>query len=341
MRYFLTGATGFIGGHVARQLAGAGHKVIVLVRDPSKAANLAALGAALHKGDITDKETLRRPMTGVDGVFHIAAWYKIGEGTLDEARTINVQGTRNVLELIRELKVPKGVYTSTVAVFSDTKGQLVDESYRHNGPWLSTYDRTKWEAHYEVALPMIQLGLPLVIVQPGLVYGPGDKSPVRETMVQYLQRKLPLVPRKTAFNWAHVEDTARGHLLAMEKGEPGESYILAGSAHTLEEALDFAEKITGIPAPRFRASPALMKTLATLMRIAGAVVSMPAAYTAEGLRVSAGSTYLGDNSKARRELGFQARPLEEGLRQTLLHEMALLNMPLPLTGGEPNASHDG
>ena len=234
MRYFLTGATGFIGGAVARQLAGAGHKVVALVRDPAKAANLAALGAALHKGDITAKETLRRAMTGVEGVFHIAAWYKIGEGTLDEARTINVQGTRNVLELMRELNIPKGVYTSTLAVFSDTKGQLVDESYRHDGPWLSIYDRSKWEAHYEVALPMIQQGLPLVIVQPGLVYGPGDKSPVRETLVQYLQRKLPLVPRKTAFNWAHVEDTARGHLLAMEKGQPGESYILAGSAHTLE-----------------------------------------------------------------------------------------------------------
>jgi nucleoside-diphosphate-sugar epimerase len=341
MRYFLTGATGFIGAEVAKQLAEAGHQVVALVRNPSKTANLAALGAALHKGDIADRETLRRPMTGVDGVFHIAAWYKIGEGTLDKARTINVQGTRNVLELMRELNIPKGVYTSTLAVFSDTKGQLVDESYRHNGPWLSIYDRTKWEAHYEVALPMIQQGLPLVIVQPGLVYGPGDKSPVRETMVQYLQRKLPLVPRKTAFNWAHVEDTAQGHLLAMEKGKPGASYILAGSAHTLEEALDLAEAITGIPAPRFRAAPALMKTLAVLMRIVGAVVPLPPAYSAEGLRVSAGSTSLGDSSKASRELGFQARPIEEGLRQTLFHEMALLNMPLPSTGEPTNASRHG
>jgi len=92
---------------VARQLAAAGHKVVALVRDPSKAATLAALGAALHKGDLTDKESLRRPMAGVDGVFHIAAWYKIGEGRLEEARTINVQGTRNVLQLMRDLKIPK------------------------------------------------------------------------------------------------------------------------------------------------------------------------------------------------------------------------------------------
>ena len=324
MRLFLTGATGFIGGEVAKQLGAAGHKVVALVRDPSKAGNVAALGAALHKGDITNKESMRRPMTGVDGLFHIAAWYKIGEGNLAEARAINVQGTRNVLELMRELKIPKGVYTSTLAIFSDTKGHLVDENYRHNGPWLSNYDRTKWEAHYDVALPMIQQGLPLVIVQPGLVYGPGDKSTVRETLVQYLRRKLPLIPKTTAFNWSHVEDAARGHLLAMERGKPGEAYIIAGASHTLEEALELAEKITGIPAPRFRASPALMKTLATLMTVVGSIVSLPATYTAEALRVSAGSTYLGDNSKARRELGFEARPLEEGLRQTLRHEMDLL-----------------
>jgi nucleoside-diphosphate-sugar epimerase len=324
MRYFLTGATGFIGGEVAKQLGAAGHKVVALVRDPSKAGNVAALGAALHRGDITDKESMRRPMTGVDGVFHIAAWYKIGEGNLAEARAINVQGTRNVLELMRELKIPKGVYTSTLAIFSDTKGHLVDENYRHNGPWLSNYDRTKWEAHYDIALPMIQQGLPLVIVQPGLVYGPGDKSTVRETIVQYLRRKLPLIPKTTAFNWSHVEDAARGHLLAMERGKPGEAYIIAGASHTLEEALELAEKITGIPAPRFRASPALMKTLATLMTVVGTFVSLPATYTAEALRVSAGSTYLGDNGKARKELGFEARPLEEGLRDTLHHEMDLL-----------------
>ena len=338
MRYFLTGATGFIGGQVAAQLAQAGHKVVALVRDPTKAANLAALNVALHKGDITEKESMRRPMTGVDRVFHLAAWYKIGKGTLEEARAINVQGTRNVLELMRDLKIPRGVYTSTLAIFSDTKGQLVDEGYRHNGPWLSIYDQTKWEAHYEVALPMIHQGLPLIIVQPGLVYGPGDMSSVRETIVQYLKRRLLLVPQRTAFNWAHVQDTARGHLLAMEKGNPGETYIIAGSAHTLEEALAVAERITGIPAPTLRASPALMKMLAVAMRIVGSVASLPSAYTSEGLRVSAGTTYLGDSSKAQRELGFQARPLEVGLRQTLLYEMAVLRISLPRDQANPD--HD-
>src|SRR5262249_52462444 len=151
------------------------------------------------------------------------------------------------------------------------------------------------------------------------------------------RQKLPLVPRKTAFNWAHVEDTAQGHILAMEKGKQGETYILAGPAHTLEEAIDLAQTITAIPAPRLRASPNLMRGFAALTRIVGTVVPLPASFTAEALRVSAGSTYLGDNSKACRELGFQVRPLAEGLRQTLLYEMARLNMALP---GHPKVGHD-
>jgi nucleoside-diphosphate-sugar epimerase len=179
MNYLVTGATGFIGGRVARQLLAAGHEVIALARTPSKAQELVALGVQVHAGDITDKESLRTPMTGVDGVFHIAAWYKVGTREKSQAETINVGGTRNVLQMMQELGIPKGVYTSTLTVFSDTRGQMVDESYTYTGTsFLSEYDRTKWKAHYEVALPMMQAGLPLVIVQPGLVYGPGDTSVV-------------------------------------------------------------------------------------------------------------------------------------------------------------------
>ena len=176
-------------------------------------------------------------MTGVDGIFHIAGWYKIGVKDKSEGEKINVQGTRHVLELMKELGIPKGVYTSTLAVFSDTGGRLVDETYRYNGPHLSEYDRTKWVAHYKVADPMIEAGLPLVIVQPGLIYGPGDTSSVRTTLIQYLQRKLPMIPEKTAFCWAHVDDIARGHILAMDLGQPGESYIIAGPRHTFVEVL--------------------------------------------------------------------------------------------------------
>ena len=328
MKYFLTGATGFIGAHVARQLIEAGHEVIAVVRTPANAQDLAGLGIVIHKGDVTDKESMRAPMTGVDGVFHIAGWYKIGVRDKSAGEQIIVQGTHNVLELMRELNIPKGVYTSTLAVNSDTHGKLVDETYRYDGPHLSEYDRTKWAAH-RVAEQFIAGGLPLVVVMPGLVYGPGDTSSVRTALIQYLRRQLPMIPKQTAFSWAHVDDIARGHILAMEKGKPGESYIIAGPTSTFEDALELAEQITGVPAPRLRAAPGLLKAMAELMRVVEKVVPVPEAYSAENLRINAGPTYIGDNAKARRELGYSPRPLKQGLAETLYHEMRLLGMPVP------------
>jgi nucleoside-diphosphate-sugar epimerase len=328
MKYFITGATGFIGARVAQQLAEAGHEVVAVVRSPAKAQNLVGQGIAVHQGDVIDKQSMRAPMTDVDGVFHIAGWYKIGARDASAGQQINVQGTRNVLELMRELEIPKGVYTSTLAINSDTHGKLLDESYRYNGPHLSEYDRTKSAAH-QVAEQFITGGLPLVVVMPGLVYGPGDTSSVRTTLMQYLQRKLPIVPKQTAFCWAHVDDIARGHILAMEKGKAGESYIIAGPPATLEDALHLAEQITGVPAPRLRAAPGLMKAMAGVMGVIEKIVPVPDDYRAEYLRISAGVTYLGDNAKARRELGYTPRSLKEGLAETLYHEMRLLGMPIP------------
>lgn len=325
MRYFMTGATGFIGGTIARQLIEAGHEVVALVRTPTKAQALAALGATLVEGDITDRDSLREPMRGVDGVFHVAAWYELGIEDKSRMERINVEGTRNVLETMREVGVPKGVYTSTLAVFSDTNGRVVDESYRADPAdgWLSEYDRTKWAAHYEVALPMIEEGLPLVIVMPGLVYGPGDQSTAGETLRLYLQGRLPMLVQGAAFTWGHVEDVARGHILAMEQGERGDSYIIAGPVHTFVEAIEIAEKITGRPAPRLRLPRSAVRATARLMEWVGSVVDLPPLYRAETLR-SSSATYMGSNAKARRELGYAPRPLEEGLRTTLAYEMERL-----------------
>jgi nucleoside-diphosphate-sugar epimerase/N-acetylglutamate synthase-like GNAT family acetyltransferase len=328
MKYFVTGATGFIGGRLVRQLRAAGHEVRALVRTPSKAKDLAGLGVSLHSGDITDQDSMRAAMRGSDGVFHLAAWYRIGAapGERRLAERINVQGTLNVLELMRELAIPKGVYTSTLAVFGDTEGWVGDESYRHSGPWLSEYDRTKWRAHYEIAVPMMQAGLPLVIVQPGVVYGPGDPSVIGHLLRQYLRRTLPIRPHGAAFCWGHVDDTAHGHLLAMDKGRAGESYIIAGPPHTLEEALEVAEEITGIRAPWLRPPALLLRAMAVAASVVERVVPLPQTYSGETLRIAAGATYLASSEKAQQELGFRARTLEEGLRETLLQEMAVLGM---------------
>lgn len=325
MKYFLTGGTGFIGSHVARQLVQAGHGVTAIVRDPAKAADLASAGIALHRGDVTDRDSMRIPMTGVDGVFHIAGWYKLGVRDTTPALHVNVDGTRNVLELMRELGIPKGVYTSTLAVFSDTQGRVVDESYRFTGRHVSVYDASKAAAHYDVAGSLIRKGLPLVIVQPGLVYGPGDTSMVQQTLRKYLRRKLPMIPRRTAFCWAHVDDIARAHILAMERGTPGESYIVGGEPCSFEDALRLAESITGVPAPHVHVRPGVLKALAGVMSVIERIVPVPEDYSSEFLRVNAGVTYLGSDAKARTNLGYAPRALQEGLAETLRYEQSLLD----------------
>jgi nucleoside-diphosphate-sugar epimerase len=326
MKYFITGATGFIGGRLAQQLRAGGHDVIALVRDVQKAKSLQSIGVQIAVGDITDKESLRYPMTGVDGVFHVAGWYKLGQGKTDAGVKINIEGTRNVLETMRDLNIPKGVYTSTLAVNSDTQGKIVDESYRYDGPHISEYDRTKWVAHYEVAEPLVKAGLPLVTAMPGLVYGPGDTSDFHDALLMYLKGQLPMVPQGAAYCWGHIDDIARGHIQAMEQGKPGESYMICGEPHTLVEAFKLAQKVTGIPAPRLHIPPAMMKLTAAFAGAVESFVKLPAAYTSEGLRVSAGVTYLGDNRKAKRELGFDPRPLAEGWRETLLYELRELEI---------------
>ena len=321
MKYFVTGATGFVGGVLAKKLREAGHEVNASIRNPDKAKNLQDMGVKLFKGDVTDKESMREGMTSVDGVFHVAGWYKIGTRDKSDGERVNIQGTRNVLELMQELNIPKGVYTSTCAVNSDTQGKFVDETYHFTGKHLSEYDRTKAAAH-DIAKDFIAKGLPLVIVMPGLIYGPGDTSSLRTTIIDFLKGSLPMLPTQTAFCWGHVDDIANGHILAMEKGRVGESYIIAGEPYGIADAFKLGSQITVKRAPKV-VPYQMMKALSVLVRPFDNF--LPETYTSEGLRVVAGVTYWGDNSKAKRELGYHPRPLREGWGETLLHEQKLLN----------------
>lgn len=328
MRVLVTGATGFIGGRLTRQLIDAGHTVRVLVRDPARAAGLA--GAEAVAGDIRDRASVRAAMKDAEQVYHIAAWYKIGSDDAGQAYDINVRGTRNVLELMREHGVKKGVYTSTIAIYSDTHGHTADETSPSAGPYNSVYERTKAIAHNEVALPMMAEGLPLVVVQPGVVYGPGDRSPMRDTFVMYLQRKLPMVPKDTTYCWAHVDDTARVHVQAMEKGRVGESYIVAGQICELSRVFEIAAKFTGIAAPKIKVGGDTLRFAAKMAGLAERVIPrMPSSYREEALRSVAGTTSIASSAKAERELGWNPRPLEEGLRETMLFEMHELGMTPP------------
>jgi nucleoside-diphosphate-sugar epimerase len=325
-RFLVTGATGFLGAEVVKQLIGRGHQVIALVRTPEKASLLQALGVTIHVGDITDRESLRQPMIGVDGVFHTAAWYRIGvKHSREIAERVNVEGTRNVFEIARQLQVPRIVYTSTVGVFGDTRGQMVDETHYARGPFLTEYDRSKWIAHYEVAAPMLNQGLPLVIVMPGLIYGPGDTSAVHRALADLLRNRLFITPKGATFAWGYIEDIARGVRQAMDSGSLGESYILTGPVHTFQEAFALAARIAARRQPRLHPPPALMKVAASVASVVERW-DFQFPYPAETLRLMAGTTWIASPAKAQQALGFTARPLEEGLRHTVEHELRQLGM---------------
>ncbi len=313
MHYFVTGATGFVGGYVTSHLLAEGHTVTALVRTPEQARAIAAYGVRPQVGDLLERDSLRRGMRRADGVFHLAAWHRYrGRRMRKVAEAINVIGTRNVLEVMRDLQIPRGVYTSALEVFSDTRGEVVNESHVFDGHHRSVLAATKWEAHYRVAVPMIRSGLPLVIVMPGVVYGPGDTSQLGASLARYLRGRAPLVPTRSALCWAHASDVGWGHLLAMEQGRPGQTYIMSGPAHTVHEVFTRAGRMAGkrrdpvpVPASLLRAAASALGTVRWAVPPLGA--------TAERFRALAGVTLLGDDTKARRELGWDPRPLDEGL----------------------------
>ncbi len=314
MRYAITGATGFVGGVLARRLLAEGHGVVALVRTPERAADLTAAGAELVPGDLGDAEALDQLCTGVDGLFHVAGWYKLGERDASAGTAVNVDGTRKVLSAARCNNVPRVVYTSTLAVNSDTHGSVPDETYRYAGPFVTNYDRTKAEGH-QIAAEFAAQGLAVVIVQPGLVYGPGDTAQSGQLIEQVVRGERPQVSSGGGLCWGYVDDIATGHLLAMQKGSPGESYMLAGPRLSLADGLRQLAAIAGTKGPIVVPAAAVRAT-AGVVGLLGRVVPVPPGFAAETLRSSL-ATYYGSPAKAQRELGWQARPLGDGFRQTI------------------------
>ena len=312
MHFFVTGATGFLGGFVTSRLLETGHTVTALVRDRDQARALAPYGVRPHVGTLTRKESMRRAMRRADGVFHTAEWRAIGWEHRKIARLVNIEGTRNVLELMWELRIDKGVFTSNLAVHSDTRGKVVDESHLHPRRFISLYDKTKARAYHEVALPLIRRGLPLVVLEPGMVYGPGDKSLMTRRFERYVRGRVPVAPTRNTYSWGHVLDVADVHLSAMAAGRPGETYIVGGPHATVRRALAIIGQVVGRKRGPLPVPWRLVRPLA--WGLAGIGLGLPTVRgPAQRLRVAAGATYLGDDTKARRELGWDPRPVEEGL----------------------------
>lgn len=316
MKLFVTGGAGFLGRHLVRLLRERNDDVMALASSERDAQVLASLAATVVPGSVTDPGSMRDAMRGSDIVFHLEAWHDEGPAGRSQAETINVSGTRNVLQLAHELGVPRIVYASNVAIFGDTEGQLVDESYTPAGPPPSEFGRTKWLAHYEVALPLIKEGAPITIVLPGVVYGPGDSGWLASLMRLFYRGLLPVLPApETTLTYAFVEDVAEGLILAAEKGTPGESYILTGPAITLGEMVEFWAHLTGKRGPATGISAKAIQGVVPALDRAQPYISLPPVLTEEVLS-TLGGTNIARSDKARAELGWQPRPLQTGMIET-------------------------
>jgi dihydroflavonol-4-reductase len=322
VKVFLTGGTGFIGGEVARQLRDRGDEVTCLVRNPARAGKLTELGCALAAGDLGDERAIREGIDGCDAVIHAAAVYEVGIPASERPamREANVGGTERVLGAALEAKVPKVVYVSTVGVFGNTRGRIVDESYEHPAKdFTSAYEETKWEAH-QAARRLIGEGLPCVIVQPGGVYGPGDTSSIGRLLEQFLDGKMPLMPfPELGFCLTHVEDIAAGILLGLDKGSPGEAYVISGPATTVREAIGVVADVTGRKAPKRAIPTPLMKAMIPIGPLVGKAMGQPPNLR-ELISSADGVTFWATYDKAKRELGYEPRGLRQGLRDMLAAE---------------------
>lgn len=319
MRVFVTGGTGFIGGEVVRQLRQRGEEVVCLVRNPEKGEAVAELGCELVAGDLSDENAIRAGLEGCDAVIHAAAMYEVGipASQRETMRDANVGGTERVLGAALAAKIPKVVYVSTVGAFGNTHGEVVDEAYQHPGEeFTSCYEQTKWEAH-KAARRLIGEGLPCVIVQPGGVYGPGDTSQVADLLDQFLSGRLPLLPfPELGICLSHVEDIAAGILLALDKGREGEEYVISGPVTTMKEALGVVAEISGRKAPTRALPTPLMKAMIPIGPLVGKVMGQPPNLR-ELISSADGVTFWASHEKATRELGYEPRGLEQGLRETL------------------------
>jgi nucleoside-diphosphate-sugar epimerase len=315
---FLTGGTGFIGGEVARRLRARGDRVRALVRDPARAGRLSGMGCDLVVGDLADEAALTAACTGADAVVHGAALYEVGvpEDRRPALVDTNVGGTERVLGAALSAGVRKAVYVSTVAVFGNTRGQVADESWvkPEDVPVTSVYEQTKADAHRR-AHEIAARGLPLVIVQPGVVYGPDDPSAFGELLRQFLTGRLPALPfPEFGITPVHRDDVAAGVLLALDEGVPGQSYVLAGEPTTSRELLTVLAGVSGRRPPSRTVPTVVLRALAPFGRIVGPVLGFPPNLR-ELISSSDGVTFWASGAKARRELGWSPRPLEQGLRE--------------------------
>jgi dihydroflavonol-4-reductase len=321
MKCFVTGASGFIGSNLVHELSAAGHQVRALLRPGSDLRGLRGVEFERIDGDLGQRDRLQAGLRGCDWCFHVAASYHLWLKDYRPMYAANVEGTRLVLETAAAAGCARIVYTSTVGCIglpaAGRDGAVVptDESAPVSEANLSNhYKRSKWQAE-QVALKLAADGLPIVIVNPSAPIGPRDvkPTPTGQVIVDFLNRKMPAY-LDTGLNWVHVHDVARGHLLAAERGRPGQRYILghAEGNWTMKEAFRRLETITGIPAPKRRIPYAVALLAAHVDETISALTGKPPRAPLAGVRMAKYKMFF-NPAKAVRELGLPQTPPEQAL----------------------------
>lgn len=330
MQLFITGATGFVGSHVAQLATSQGAKLRLLTRRTSNLAHLPA-DAELVQGDLRNPQSFASALQGCDAVIHVAADYRLWVPDPADMYKANVEGTRELLRLAREAGVPKVVYTSSVATMGfKTDGTIVDETTAvSEADMIGHYKRSKWLAEQE-ALAAARAGQHVMILNPTTPIGPLDTkpTPTGRILVDFLNRNFPAYV-DTGLNLVDAHEIARIHLTALEVGRPGERYILGGENLTLKQILDRLAAITGLPSPKHKVPHAVAMAFAFFDEtVTGKLRGKEPRATVEAVRMGKKMMFA-SSAKAERELGLRVLKVDEALRQACAWFVANGYAPTP------------
>jgi dihydroflavonol-4-reductase len=319
MKVFLTGATGFVGSHVAHELASRGAKIRILVRPTSPLQNLEGLQVELVEGDLLKPATLRSGMAGCDAVIHVAADYRLWIPDPKHIYSVNVQGTRDLLQIAREEAVLRVVYTSSVATMGfRSDGTIVDENTPVSlADMIGHYKRSKFLAE-QTAIAAARAGQQVIVLNPTTPIGSNDikPTPTGQIIVDFLNHKFPAYV-ETGLNLVDVKEVAKTHVDALSRGCPGERYILGGENLTLKQILDKMSAITQIPSPTIRVPQAVAMAFAFFdQTVTGRIRGREPRATVEAVRMGKKKMFA-SSAKAERELGFSVVPVYSALRAAI------------------------